>query len=253
MKVFPLYIGGALLCVVPTFAGELSGQIFIVTNAHESKKLGLVAVALFDEKKVNEAIDSVRAQTLPELTKLQKMMPLIDKFASEALEASFKVQDGYMKRVVPFEVYMKSEALEREAAQIRYDAKDYLRYLLSARLYFKELPQPVATTKTDADGNFAIEIPDGGDFVIGASATRAILSETESYYWLLRVPQSLPAKIILSNDNLTSSGNSILSAGDSGGKDFGSVDTLSRRLNAIAKKIKEQMIAPAQQRSVKKH
>ena len=259
MKKFPLYIVSALLLsVVPVrmLGGELTGQIFIVTKGHESKKLGLVAVAVFDEKEAKDAIDSVRAKTLPDVARLQKLLPGLKNFSMAAWHSLDLIREEYVRGRSPLELYEASRELQQDAVQLRGNAQKYLTYLLSARRFFKELPQPIATTKTDADGNFVIQIPDDRDLVIGAAATRAVFGDTESYHWLVRVPKPPPSRIMLSNDNLASTGDSILAAGDEDGEDFGSVDAIVQRLNAIVKegmdRLAKMKLTPAQRATMSK-
>src|SRR5207244_2310265 len=46
--------------------------------------------------------------------------------------------------------------------------------LNSAAPFFVDLPQSVATAKTDADGRFELTIPDKGEYVLVASAERTV-------------------------------------------------------------------------------
>jgi hypothetical protein len=79
-------------------------------------------------------------------------------------------------------------------------------YLNSGAPYFKNLPRPIASVKTDADGKFKLELPSSTDQVIVvASATRYVpTGERENYFWAVKVTP--PATATLSNDNLTDSG-----------------------------------------------
>ncbi len=77
--------------------------------------------------------------------------------------------------------------------------------LNSAAPFFVDLPQPVATAKTDADGRFELTIPDKGEYVLVASAERTVFNDVERYFWVVRL-NSEEFKATLSNDNLTTSG-----------------------------------------------
>jgi stress response protein SCP2 len=79
-------------------------------------------------------------------------------------------------------------------------------YLNSGAPYFKNLPHPIASVKTDADGKFKLELPSSTDQVIVvASAARHVpTGERENYFWAVKVTP--PATVTLSNDNLTDSG-----------------------------------------------
>jgi hypothetical protein len=79
-------------------------------------------------------------------------------------------------------------------------------YLNSGAPYFKNLPHPIASVKTDADGKFKLELPSStGQLIVAASATRHVpTGERENYFWAVKVTP--PATVTLSNDNLTDSG-----------------------------------------------
>jgi hypothetical protein len=79
-------------------------------------------------------------------------------------------------------------------------------YLNSGAPYFKNLPHPIASVKTDADGKFKLELPSSTDpVIVVASATRHLpTGERENYFWAVKVTP--PATVTLSNDNLTDSG-----------------------------------------------
>jgi hypothetical protein len=69
---------------------------------------------------------------------------------------------------------------------------------------FAALGTPISSVKTDADGKFKLMVPRSDEFVLAASASRDVGSESESYLWI--VVDSLRGKdrgqIFLSNDNL---------------------------------------------------
>ncbi len=71
-------------------------------------------------------------------------------------------------------------------------------------LSFAALGTSISSVKTDADGKFKLMVPRSDEFVLAASASREVGSESESYLWI--VVDSLGRKdrgqIFLSNDNL---------------------------------------------------
>jgi hypothetical protein len=64
----------------------------------------------------------------------------------------------------------------------------------------------IQTAETDADGKFAIEVPQTGTFVIAAKAKRSFGDREEDYYWLQPISLDGEQQRIqnLSNNNLTS-------------------------------------------------
>ena len=77
---------------------------------------------------------------------------------------------------------------------------------LASAFYFSQLPAPIATTQTDAEGRFSLAVPKKGRFVLTARASRLVPgSETESYFWLVQLPRDSRdgAPVLLSNTTLT--------------------------------------------------
>ncbi len=65
-------------------------------------------------------------------------------------------------------------------------------FTIRGLFYFGFLASPIQTAETDAEGKFAIEVPQTGAFVIAAQAKRDVGSAMEKYYWLQ--PVSLQGK-----------------------------------------------------------
>jgi hypothetical protein len=94
----------------------------------------------------------------------------------------------------------KSSDAEREAKIQLNKLKADIAYYRSPTYYMDKLPTPLASSKTDADGRFTMKLPQG-KYAIAASATREVLSSTESYYWLVWVDATGPERsLMLSND-----------------------------------------------------
>lgn len=96
-------------------------------------------------------------------------------------------------------------------------AQQKLGFYYSGAFYFSLLYSPIQTAETDADGKFAIEVPEQGSFVIAAKAGRYITQIEwkdirEHYYWLQPVSLEGQQQRVqnLSNKNLTSAASSSL-------------------------------------------
>lgn len=77
-----------------------------------------------------------------------------------------------------------------------YEVFDKAEFLLAG------IPSPKFTSKTDADGKFALKLP-SGKYVITANTSRDVFGSTETYHWLVTVDTStINQLLILSNDNL---------------------------------------------------
>jgi hypothetical protein len=68
---------------------------------------------------------------------------------------------------------------------------------------FTHLPAPIATFKTDAEGQCKGRVPKAGRYAVAAHFSRTVVGEKEDNYWLvwLELDSKQPKKLILSNDN----------------------------------------------------
>lgn len=102
-----------------------------------------------------------------------------------------------------FKAVEKVRSLAKDLLYLERTIRDRLNFLLGSAPYFRklnELYRPVASAKSDADGQFSISVPDAGEFAIVAYAERQTFDKTEKYFWVVPVAE----KIDLSNDNQTS-------------------------------------------------
>ena len=82
-------------------------------------------------------------------------------------------------------------------------AKEELTEVLKIAHLFENLPNPVLTAKTNADGVCSLELPSSGKWIVAASAQRMVGDKMERYFWLVEVPdgKSSGTPLFLSNDN----------------------------------------------------
>jgi hypothetical protein len=175
-----------------------SGDVFIVTKGGENFKLGLVNVAVFSDTSIQPFIQT-KLQT--ETTELVRLNTILDKLDNEATEL------GNEKQAWPKKVNNKivqnwtdrSMAIYKEEEQVHEELGPHLR----GSFLFSDLPSATATTKTDANGKFILNL-EPGKYVLAASASRMVGDTTEKYYWFISIAvDSIQQKrIMLSNDNL---------------------------------------------------
>jgi len=74
----------------------------------------------------------------------------------------------------------------------------------SAAYWYRHLPAGFATTKTDADGRFGIQLPSRDRVALAAKAQRQTPGGPEDYYWVVwaRPGDRAEDRVFLSNDNL---------------------------------------------------
>ena len=220
MRSLPLCL--ALVCgfLTPVQAKRVDGQIFIVTAGAQAIKLPLVSVAAVSKANIEEHIKELDLKVAPERAKADASVTQLtaelehDKRAEaiglakakasvgmSSLSSDQKIVNQHLQFGRLTELQKRSKKTEERLGGALARRKS----LRSVAAYFLDLPQPVATAKTDADGRFTLTLPDEGEYVMVASSTRAVFSQTENYYWMVRVdPQQ--SSITLSNDNLSISG-----------------------------------------------
>lgn len=189
-------------------AVTLDGQVFIRTKGGESIKLSLVDVLLFEQQAIDAHLENKRKATEPLLEELQP-------FAKEAEDKYERIkadEDRVRKR---YFAAILDKQLEAEwhkasdavigAARAWDEARAATAYTRSAEYYFEGLPLVLQTTKTDADGKFSFQIP-SGSYIAAALSTRHAGEKIEVYHWMIRTTVRTNQKLMLANDNLSTSG-----------------------------------------------
>lgn len=202
---------------------QLSGEVFIVTKGGQNFKLGLVTVGLIPLETLTPYLIAKKEMTERELARLN---PMIEAANAEAKRLE-KIADSKRAALNSKADRVDWTRLNNECDDARNASQTAAEKLsplygerhkfLCGAFYFGELPAPIRTAKTNADGKFELQVPRSGSFALCASTSRQAGGEeigghffpnTEHYYWLVRFDNQGPAKqsIMLSNDNLTSSG-----------------------------------------------
>lgn len=187
-------LAGVVACIVTAVStrGEdlrtIEGQIFIRTKGGENVKLSLVDVLLFDEKVIAANLDAKRKVAEPIYEALQPLVKAARKKYDDAIKASDFLHP-----------------LERQAGDAWENILGKADYAHSALYYFSDLPAALQTTKTDADGKFSFKIT-SASYVLVAASRRSAGKETESYHWMIKFTVDADKKVMLANDNLSTSG-----------------------------------------------
>ena len=166
----------------------IDGQIFVRTQGAETIKLSLVEIQLFDLKAIADDVEMKRMAAEPIYEALQPFVKEAEQLEKEAKEAMDRGSNG---------VETWSKAIG-DSLKIRGMAA----YPHTGLYYFSHLPNSLQTTKTDADGTFTFKVPNGS-YVLAAASSRRAGNETEFYYWMIRVIVDADKKVMLANDNLT--------------------------------------------------
>jgi hypothetical protein len=182
----------------------MAGQIFIVTQGGQSIKFGLVKIDLLPLQPVmshlaekKSAEQSVAAQLDAQIETAKADDKAKDAALEDAKKYDILSKDGYAAYSKAYNEHLSAEYLAEDLEEKRQNFP-------SGNYYFDGLPQPLATTQTDADGEFTIDIPAEGEFALAAHTQRDVGSHVENYFWLIKVQKNQQGKIMLSNDNLFS-------------------------------------------------
>src|SRR5215469_12957874 len=200
-----------MLCVVSIASAKdnfIDGQVFIVSG-HKSVKLGLVTVAACRPDEFASAAASTQSQIDSERPKLDAVRVIAVQMAAVASELERAVTTADIRAFKSDDwstLFSDCTKIEINTNRLSHRVTWRADYLNSGAPYFKNLPHPIASVKTDADGKFKLELPSStGQVIVAASATRHVpTGESENYFWAVKVTP--PATVTLSNDNLTDSG-----------------------------------------------
>ena len=210
MRLSILVIIGAFsvaVCFADTPKGSVSGQVFVATRGGDNFKLGDVEIAAYDFQLVLEYVEHRRAQAR-ELA--EGMTPVLD--ATRAAKEKAEVDAETARKAAWNHHDYSGNNPQVKAAEEAADKLQSLNrsarwgaiYSRSGLFYLENLHDPVATTRTDADGRFSLPLPPG-KFVLAARADRRIAETEETYCWLVTVTVSAePVSLNLANANMTS-------------------------------------------------
>ena len=204
MKIFP----SCACCLFALVASVLSlasaqemrtieGQVFIRTEGAETFKLSLVDVLVFEKKVLEENLQKKREIAKPLYEYLEPFAKQVGEEyvrADKAVKAAIGRGDGSFNKALD---------ARSKIADVKRGLRWAADYTMSADYYFSGLPQPLQTTKTDADGKFSFKVP-GGSYVLAAFSSRKVGKDTESYHWMLKVTADADKKVMFANDNLCS-------------------------------------------------
>jgi hypothetical protein len=176
----------------------INGEIFIVTKKGENVKLGMLEVYVFP-------IDTLIPYLLERTKDRNDQLPIIVKKIGAAKikydAASQETENAFQWDFANFD---KAIAARDESKLKWLKLRTEEEEITSCNFFFRKLPVPLSSTKTDSEGKFNFLIPGSDLHAIAASATRRVLNDIEKYYWITTIDPKKGSRqtAILSNDNL---------------------------------------------------
>jgi hypothetical protein len=219
--------------------GELSGEVFIVTQGGPSIKLGLVTVVAIPEADIEAHIQRKRDEAAAASTQLkanmeaayaavaaarravtqadkevdvaarlahQEYMACLGTAATRGECSAAKPTYEQIKHDLLWQRKQEVRARESEVAKLKAEQD----FLASSEFYMADLPAGVATAKTNADGLFTMRLPRNARVALAARGSRQVFGDVENYHWLVwaTLDGAFDKRIMLSNDNMTTAGSS---------------------------------------------
>jgi hypothetical protein len=203
-----------------TATKRIEGQVFIVTKSGTAVKLALVQVSAIPLGQTEQYLREVEREVIGERHKADSFVNEAKAAVRNATKAREQHYQAWSRQLGdPMQELKKRMRGAYDASNAEYEALVKRVWKMDARLeeavharhvmhsaapYFTKLPEPVATTKTDADGKFSLTVPAGDEYVLASRAKRSLPGGgSEHYFWLVKAQGST---VMLSNDNLTSAG-----------------------------------------------
>jgi hypothetical protein len=202
-------------------AKDIDGQVFIVTRGAQAIKLPLVQVAAFRKTEMEAHIrevdtrlsadrakaDAVVKETIEALQRAKRAGAGSEHWVEDDMKAHGPIKDinDAMRRgsAVGKRQGEAQKRISSAEARLR-EAGTRREFVYSAARYLTDLPVPLATAKTDADGHFKLTVADEEVLALVATSSRTVFDHVEKYSWVVRLAPH-DTTVTLSNDNLTSS------------------------------------------------
>lgn len=219
----------------------ITGEVFIVTQAGLSIKLGLVDVMAFAEVDAQKYLDEKNKEVITKGEQLKKeydsakakyedinkrylqkkeadrMFEAASSRLANALVSAKSIEDLHgtaVKAADQDAQYWKqrkeeltssspTEEQETDAEQQKREAEKKLNEWPTNEFFYLDLPKDKVITKvtTDADGKFTLKLINSKKYLIVAKAQRNVISSTENYYWFCWLSSDIESKHIMLSNN----------------------------------------------------
>lgn len=150
---------------------EVSGEIFIATKGGENIKLGGVQIAAIPERIMQKHFEDNLPAFEKERIKGGGNLAVCDEiFSKELKETKNSVEIEIVKQNLD-----RCQRLNEQMINVAFNT------------YFQVLPPAAYKTNTDSEGKFKLKLDKPDKYVLVAKAERAVVKDTEYYYWFLKI------------------------------------------------------------------
>ncbi len=178
------------------------GQAFIATKDGQITQLGFIHVYVFSEDQAGAAMEALSTKAF---TATQNLQPTLDEEKAKCTKLKEAI-DTYEGDPESDEFKVLAQVFTDSLKTYKTTLAKYYHYY-SPAYYSSALPTPLATAETDANGNFSIQIPKTGSWVVGACEQGKAVEQPGNDFWLSKVGQREMDRneVLLSNRNSSSS------------------------------------------------
>jgi len=188
--------------------GQLTGEVFVVTKSGRRQPLGSVVLnAIPEDDALKQQVERTTRQSELESQSLQReiddLAATLDAARAEE-DRLWTIQkqdeDDLQKANAWSAAYNVTKHIAKQLKELRARRQQ----VTSVERFFQDLPTPVSSIKTLADGKFTLPIPRHGRYGIVARASRELGDEKQIPVWFVCVNlDGEPSKpLVLNNDNL---------------------------------------------------
>lgn len=207
----------------PSKPKTVKGQVFIVTPASKTLKLSLVEIGLHSRETIDdwrnfyaltrhEKIEDLRTQIKAQRVELEKLLSSRDQKLRE-LEARKVRRPSLIRQYGEDEFRSYNRKLATQIVEIDRNIKTQIgeieaneSSLTNFNSYAsgcENLPEASRTTRTDANGEFSLEVPADGNFTLTGYTTLGAGASTEDLCWIVDLStEEQSDQYLLTNLNL---------------------------------------------------
>jgi hypothetical protein len=185
---------------------ELTGEVFIMTEGGQNIKLNLVEISVIAFDEMNPFAQNKIQSAKQEIDRLKPKIQKAQKEYKKMLQSKEKFYRVYLDNIYSHRYKKKYDdllkAISKKRIEINQLLTSYNRY--SQETYFFDgLPEPIQSTKTDANGKFNFKLKPA-KYAIVAFSSRKTGGSDKDYSWFLWVSTEKDSQqnILLSNDKL---------------------------------------------------